>query len=74
MVRAKVQCTKKESLENGAANLIFYPVADGSKENKEFFNATPAGTISLSIVNPSAAKQFEQGKEYYIDFTPAKGA
>ena len=75
MVRAKVTCTKKESLDpTGVANLTFYPVADGSKENKEFFNATPAGQISLSIVNPAASKQFEEGKEYYVDFTPAASA
>jgi hypothetical protein len=47
------------------------PVYGGSKENEQFFSATPGGSINLCIVRPEAADQFEIGKEYYIDFNRA---
>jgi hypothetical protein len=40
-------------------------------ENKGFWDATPAGKIELGILNPAAGKQFELGREYYIDFSLA---
>jgi hypothetical protein len=45
---------------------------DPNSENGKFFNATPYGKIELGTVNPEAWKQFELGKEYYIDFVPAE--
>jgi hypothetical protein len=48
------------------------PVTGGSEENDRFFASTPTGTITLTTVNMEAAKQFENGKEYYVDFTPAE--
>ena len=47
------------------------PVTSGSEENKRFFDATPGGQITLPCLNVEASKQFEIGKEYYVDFTPA---
>jgi hypothetical protein len=47
------------------------PVYSGSEENKQFFAATPGGNLSLNVLNQSALDQFEQGKEYYLDFTKA---
>jgi hypothetical protein len=47
------------------------PVTSGSEENNAFYAATPSGTIELTTLNEEAGKQFELGKEYYIDFTPA---
>lgn len=66
-VRAKFRC-------NGNSNgvVLLLAVTTGSEENKSFWNATPAGSISLSITNPEAVNQFEVGKEYYVDFTPAE--
>lgn len=49
----------------------FTAVADGSAENKEFFRWTPSGQINIGTLNPAAWKQFELGREYYVDFTPA---
>lgn len=40
-------------------------------ENTKFWQATPTGEIRLGTVNADAAAQFELGKEYYVDFTPA---
>lgn len=47
------------------------PVTDGSEENKSFYAATPAGQIELGTVNGEAAKEFDLGAEFYVDFTPA---
>lgn len=70
MVRAKFVC--RSVTDYGAqADVEFYAVYDGSEENKRFWQATPAGNIKLSIVNKAAADQFQPGKQYYIDLTPA---
>jgi hypothetical protein len=42
-------------------------VTEGSKENDEFFKYTPGGTLTFYCVNPAAAEQIEEGKEYFID-------
>lgn len=55
-------------------SLKFSPVYannDPNHENTKFWNASPSGEIKLGTVNPEAWKQFELGKEYYVDFTPA---
>jgi len=66
MVRAKFYCFLKEE---GVVKLS--PVVSGSDENKSFYKWTPGGNIDLQIVNEEAMKQFEVGKEYYVDFTEA---
>jgi len=44
---------------------------DGTEENAKFHKYTPSGEISMTVDNPSASEQFEIGKSYYVDFTPA---
>lgn len=54
--------------------LVLSPVygnGDPNHENTKFWNASPSGEIKLGTVNPEAWSQFELGKEYYVDFTPA---
>lgn len=46
------------------------PVTGGSEENKQFYAATPSGTIELGTLNQQATDQFELGAEYYVDFSP----
>lgn len=71
-VRAKFVCNWKTKTDTGGGQQItLSPVYSGSEENKAFYSATPGGTISLYSVNPAATASFEQGKEYYVDFTPA---
>lgn len=43
---------------------------DGSA-NAEWSKWTPSGQFRMHVTNPSVFGQFEQGKEYYLDFTPA---
>lgn len=76
MVRAKFKVTNVEP--NGATNeadkgstVTLFPVVGGSTENDQFYKWTPGGQILLSTINEAAAAQFEVGKEYYVDFTPA---
>jgi hypothetical protein len=76
-VRAKFTCTGVEP--NGATNsedkgaaVYLTPVVGGSPENESFYKWTPGGNIMLSTINEAAAAQFERGKEYYVDFTPAE--
>jgi hypothetical protein len=66
-VRCKFVCSFKEG-----QSVHFSPVYSGSEENQKFFQATPGGQIAFYTVNESALEQFEQGKEYYVDFTPAE--
>jgi hypothetical protein len=44
-------------------------VVNGSVENASFFKYTPAGRLTLAVVNKDV--QFEEGKEYYLDISPA---
>lgn len=69
-VRAKFKCHVKDETHKCVK---LSPVVSGSEENKEFFSYTPGGEISLFLGDKatSAFASFEQGKEYYVDFTPA---
>ena len=75
--RAKFVCssittTKHWDKSKGLLHTIkLSPVVSGSEENKAFYEATPSGSIDLGTINDVAARNFEIGKEYYVDFTPA---
>lgn len=72
-VRAKFVCTAKEpGYEKGATTIRARPVYDSNpeSENGRFFHATPGGDLRLDVVNDAASQQFEEGKEFYVDFTP----
>lgn len=85
MVRAKFQCSgvtiekadrSRHYKENNSEPLDvvtvhLQAVVSGSDENKEFFASTPSGSIELRILRPEAVDWFVNGKEYYVDFTPA---
>lgn len=72
MVRAKfVVSYKSQPNDNGEGHVTLSPVYSGSEENKQFFAATPGGSIQLNVINPSAFAVFEHGKEFYVDFTEA---
>ena len=77
MVRAKFYVHEIKPVIEGkpeqGASIILNPVMSGSKENESFYNYSPWGQIELGTVNVEAVKQFEVGKEYYVDFTEAGG-
>ena len=39
--------------------------------NKAFFEATPTGSLEMTINNPAAFGFFRPGRKYWLDFTPA---
>jgi hypothetical protein len=70
----KVVSITRQSNWNGSGEMQtikLSPVTSGSEENRAFYAATPGGEISLSVVPPEVGNQFDIGKEYYVDFTPA---
>jgi hypothetical protein len=75
-VRAKVRCsskTKNEGFDGTAFRFDAVYSSDPGSENKSFTDATPALSLNMTISDGKpAADQFEEGKEYYLDFTPAE--
>lgn len=49
----------------------FMAVSAGSEEDKKFFEATPSGSIKLSVLNHAAVEHLQPGKSYYVDFAEA---
>jgi len=71
MVKAKFICESKEQFINGG-RVKLVPVTSGSEENKNFWKYTPDGRLEMWVDNDAAFKQFEVGKEYYLDITAAE--
>lgn len=69
-VRAKFSCIQIED-EYGGSSVVFEPVRSGSEENREFFKYTPSGSIKLGVIGSSVSRQFQVGRDYYVDFTAA---
>lgn len=72
-VRAKFVCTNVDDQPTYEQKVVsFSPVISGSEENKSFAKYTPSGNLQLYISYETPASEvFEQGKEYYLDITPA---
>jgi len=73
MVRAKFKVVKVEDMPGPTPGKTIWlePVYTGSLENERFYRMTPGGQIVLSTINAEAAKQFEVGAAFYVDFTSA---
>ncbi|MFD1328301.1 hypothetical protein [Mycoplana ramosa] len=76
VVRAKFQClsiTNHHQHDPSAvqAEVRLIPVYGNGEANKQWSKWTPSGELKMLITNPSAVDQFELGKEYFVDFTPA---
>jgi hypothetical protein len=83
VVRAKVKCSSVKEQDNTyykevdgkyVANVVRswsyeFKFAGGheSAENKRFWDASPSGSLNLSVVKDNL---YEVGQWYYIDFTP----
>jgi hypothetical protein len=72
MVRAKFVVDKIGKTRYGYGEIKLSPVCDSSWENKQFWQATPSGEITLNVTNSAALENFEIGKAYYVDFTEAE--
>lgn len=71
-VRAKLHLTAETLYEWGGKTLRFETRYDDTiPEDQRFQKATPVGHAELMIDNPAALAQFEIGKDYYVDSTPA---
>lgn len=70
-VRAKFVCEEIEAGDDGSGDVKLSAVVSGSEENRNFFKWTPSGTLRMGTCNAEALSQFELGKDYYIDITPA---
>lgn len=71
-VRAKMKCDALQPATDGEGGTVMLrPVISGSPENDEFYKYTPGGQLQLSTINQEAYDQFEQGREYYVDVSPA---
>lgn len=71
LVRAKFVVENKSQNEEGFT-VTMRAVCDGSKENEEFFKYTPSGQLDIGLLKPETAAQFDVGREYYLDFSPAE--
>lgn len=74
-VRCKFVCNEvsEQHFSDGSKQwkYKFNAVYSGSPENKEFWKATPSGSLEFQCMNNGAHPLFESGKEYYIDLNPA---
>jgi hypothetical protein len=83
MVKAKFKCYKVAPYcydaegtiagKNIAMSAVIAYNTDGTRsdENESWSEAKPSGHLSISITNPAAFDEFQEGKEYYLTFEPA---
>lgn len=74
-VRAKMQCTGKVPYpgDSDIVDVKFSAVyGENGEANAEWSKWTPCGELHMQITNPEAHAQFEEGKEYFVDITPAQ--
>jgi len=72
-VRGKFKLNEVTHVEYSAdaRKLRFGAVCNNNtEENAKFHKYTPSGEINMTVDNPEASKQYELGKEYYVDFSP----
>ena len=81
-IKAKMKCDDVQQLHTGGSvetdkvftervKLSAVYSEDKASENYSFSNATPSASVEMTISNPDAIGAFEQGKEYYVEFSPA---
>lgn len=71
-VRCKFTLNSIKHFAYGGKEFVFHPAYDMSiPEDQRFAKASPSGEFRIVVDNPAAAAQFELGKAYYFDATPA---
>jgi len=76
-IRAKFVCDNvaqvpSQTQEEPMYMVSMHAVYSNVGENKEYWKYTPSGQLNLWSVNEKVKEAFIQGKEYYLDFTPAE--
>lgn len=73
MVRCKFGLWKISEFAHGATKeLHFQATYDPAiPEDQRFAQATPSGSLVITVDNPGALAQFQNGKSYYLDISPA---
>lgn len=76
-MRAKMRINHIDKRYEGQETLYFNAVSrsnypeDGSDENNTYAKFSPSGMLSLTVANPALLGKFNEGEEYYLDFTKA---
>ncbi len=79
-IRAKFYCVEVAKTASGIGSgttgeqvklAAVYGGNDPNDPNKAWSKWTPSGQLTLHITNPDAVGQFEPGKTYFLDITPA---
>ncbi len=72
-VRCKFQLSSiKQSASSSGKTYEFTPQYDETiPEDQKFSKYTPSGLFTMWVDNPPVEAQFELGKQYYFDITPA---
>ena len=76
--RCKFVCNSVDhSISKGGkidhVEVVLNPVYGPSDENKAFWDATPNGSLKLTLAKPEHVGLFERGEEYYVDISSVKG-
>ncbi len=71
VTRAKFRCTARTEFEHNNRRFTFVPVMAKEGEDSIFGKYTPSGSLEFLVSGESMA-EFEAGKSYYADFTPAE--
>lgn len=71
ITRAKFRCTARTAFESTTRRFTFAPVMAKEGEDSIFGKYTPSGNLEFMVSAESCA-EFEPGKAYYLDFTPAE--
>lgn len=74
--RAKFRCNSVTDFgaNNGEKAVLGAVTDDGNAENKAFWNATPAGTLEITVNNPDVRGFFKPGQSYYLDISEASSS
>lgn len=72
-VRALMKLTSEKSHAGWEAKeLTFTAEYDTTiPEESRFWEATPTGSITMTVTSKAALEQFKLGEKYYVDFSPA---
>lgn len=77
-MRAKLRLLKVDRVAENQETLRFAAVgpkesyaADGFDENNTFAKFTPCADLTMQVLNPILLGKFEEGQEFYVDFTRA---